>query len=68
MIAIVAYYLALIEPEQILSCLPSITVVLKFLTALAGFTAAAMALALRTYRWTRLAVRRRRGTPPNRHS
>ncbi|WDZ83765.1 hypothetical protein [Micromonospora cathayae] len=57
MAAFIAYCLTVVEPAQILSWLPSITVVLKFLSALAGLVAATPP-AVRAYR--RLVSRNRR--------
>ncbi|WP_140158153.1 hypothetical protein [Micromonospora sp. NBS 11-29] len=60
MLVIVAYHLAEIYPAQILIWLPAITVILKFLAALTGFTVAVAPPAIRAYRRVRRVIRRRR--------
>ncbi|MEU4565567.1 hypothetical protein [Micromonospora sp. NPDC023956] len=64
MIAIVTYCLSVIEPAQILGWLPSITVVLKFLSALTGLAVTAVPPAIRAYRRMRRRAARRRAAKP----
>ncbi|WFE39944.1 hypothetical protein [Micromonospora sp. WMMD998] len=60
MLVIVAYSLAEIYPAQILIWLPTITVILKFLAALIGFSMVVVPPVARAFRRVRASIGRRR--------